>query len=186
MGMTSPPDPIREVNEKIRHRAQIYFAKDSGYLQDLAMLIEGQGHRALVLWALGHAGRIAGQLTARYPQEDRPAMAVRAAWAWARGAIRMRQAQRAILDAHAVAKQLDDPRDIALCHALGQACSVVHTPKHAMGLPMYELTAIVHEAGLQQCADALAARKADYIDTLLICAQAAQSDPGPWAAFIRD
>ena len=27
---------------------------------------------------------------------------------------------------------------------------------------------------------------ADYIDTLLTCAQAAQSDPGPWAAFIRD
>lgn len=50
-------------------------------------------------------------------------------------------AKRAILDVHAMARDMDDPADAALCHAVGQRCSCVHTPKHALGLPVYELTA---------------------------------------------
>ena len=38
-------------------------------------------------------------------------------------------AKKAILECHAMAKELTDIADIALCHAIGQACSVVHTPK---------------------------------------------------------
>lgn len=61
----------------------------------------------------------------------------------AQGKIKMPAAQRAILDAHAVAKEIDDPVYEAYCHAVGQAGSTVHTGGHAIGLPMYELTAIV-------------------------------------------
>ena len=56
-------------------------------------------------------------------------------------------AKRAILDVHAMAKLMDDPVDAALCHAVGQGCSCVHTPKHALGLPVYELTAVFLTGG---------------------------------------
>ena len=36
----------------------------------------------------------------------------------------MRAAQRAILDVHAFAKEIKSLEDIALCHAIGQACGV--------------------------------------------------------------
>ena len=62
---------------------------------------------------------------------------------WAMGKVKMPSARPAILAVHAMAKQLQDPGDAALCHGVGQGCSTVHTPRHAMGLPIYELTALV-------------------------------------------
>ena len=53
-----------------------------------------------------------------------------------------------ILAVHDYAKKTDDPIVQALCHALGQGCSTVHTVKHAIGLPMYEMTAMVKERGI--------------------------------------
>lgn len=55
----------------------------------------------------------------------------------------MPAARRAILAAHAAAKETADPVSIALCHAIGQACGTVHVETHAIGLAMYELTALV-------------------------------------------
>ena len=43
---------IQEVEKRIRQKNQIYFAKDSLFLQDLKDLLEAQDHRVLVLWAL--------------------------------------------------------------------------------------------------------------------------------------
>ena len=71
-------------------------------------------------------------------------------------------AKRAILDCHAMAKELTNPADIARCHAVGQACSVVHTAGHALGYPMYELTAIVLELGLDDCREPIEHRVRYY------------------------
>ena len=60
----------------------------------------------------------------------------------------MRYAQRKILDCHAFAKEAGCKEDVALCHAVGQACSVVHTAGHAIGYPAYDLTAIIHRYGI--------------------------------------
>lgn len=49
----------------------------------------------------------------------------------------------AILDCHTVSKTLSNPSDIALCHAIGQGLSTVHVETHAIGLALYELSAIV-------------------------------------------
>ena len=46
-------------------------------------------------------------------------------------------ARHAILQAHAVAKVMEFLEDIALCHAIGQACGATYT-KHAMGFPIYD------------------------------------------------
>jgi len=55
--------------------------------------------------------------------------------------------QGLILDAHAVAKEINDDECGALSHAIGHAGATVHVETHALGLPIYELTALVLKYG---------------------------------------
>lgn len=118
------------------------------------------------------------------------------------GAGRVPAARRAILAAHAAAKETADPVSIALCHAIGQACGTVHVETHAIGLAMYELTALVR-LGLEGSAALPAAsslpceplcheeitlplsrRLETYARRLLYWEQAVNAHPGPWAPFL--
>lgn len=175
---------VKEVEGKLRRGNQILFAKDSPFLQDLAELLRGQSHRVQVLWALSLVKEIVEVLERKYPEELRPREALVAARLWAQGEIKMRPAQRKILDCHAVAKGLTSLEDIALCHAAGQGCSVVHTPGHALGLPMYELTALVYRYGLMDCQDAVEARKREYVERLFYWGAHQMEGFDHWAAFI--
>ncbi len=84
---------------------------------------------------------------------------------------------------------------MALCHAVGQACSTVHVETHAIGLPMYELTALVHlyspenpSPARHEAGDSLPLLLSRQLETytrrLLYWEQAAPSHPGPWAPFL--
>ena len=84
-----------------------------------------------------------------------------------------------------MAKELTAPSDIARCHAVGQACSVVHTEGHALGYPMYELTAIVREQGIKNCRLYVESRNAYYVERLLHWIVQESGFPGTWAAFLR-
>ena len=110
--------------------------------------------------------------------------ALEAARNWAAGKIKMREAQRKILDCHGLAKELSSPADAAACHAVGQACSVVHTAGHAMGYPIYDLTAIVYRLGLENCREQVERRKEEYVDRLLWWAGRPEKDAGEWAGFL--
>ena len=59
-----------------------------------------------------------------------------------------------------------DAEDAALCHAVAQACSVVHTPRHALGYPVYELTARVIRSGFEGFEDDVERRVSEYADRL--------------------
>ena len=142
---------LAEVNAKATRHNQILFAKDSFLLDNLRHLIDQANRRALILWDLELADETARELAEKYPEDHRPRKAVAASGAWASGEIKMPIAKQTILNCHAMAKELADPADIARCHAVGQACSVVHTVGHALGYPMYEVTAIVLELGLGYC-----------------------------------
>ena len=85
--------------------------------------------------------------------------------------------RRAILDLHAMAKTLSDPADAARCHAVAQACSAVHTEAHAIGLAVYELTAIARESPPATCTDALDARITAYEAALPRCRADAPGRP---------
>ena len=93
--------------------------------------------------------------------------------------------QAAILDCHRAAKTLSDPAQAALCHAVGQACATVHTPGHALGFPVHELTAIVLQVGAQACREPVLSRCAQYQDRLLGWMDAEGQINGPWAAFLK-
>lgn len=176
---------LAEVKAKAGRRNQILFTGDSLLLVELRELIAGTNRRALILWALELAEETVCELESRYPGDCRPREVVEAVRAWAAGKIKIPLAKRAILDCHAMSKELADPADIARCHAVGQACSVVHTEGHAMGYPIYELTAIVLELGLENCREAVEAQVRDYEQLLRLWTEREQTDCRDWADFLR-
>jgi hypothetical protein len=178
-------DWMTELQARIKRRNQVLFRRDDLFLMELAELVRQTNRRALILWALELAEESARELMQRYPSDDRPQNAIRAAKLWASGKIKMPAAKGAILDCHAMAKELDSLEDIALCHAIGQAGSVVHTAGHAMGYPIYELTALVRRYGNENCQEALEARKQVYLDRLFFWQEREAQGAYQWASFLK-
>ena len=174
-----------EVKAKAKRKNQILFSKDSLLLTYLCQLIAQANRRALILWALELAEETARELAEKYPEDHRPLDAIAASRAWAFGEIKMPIAKQAILNCHAMAKELADPADIARCHAVGQACSVVHTVGHALGYPMYELSAIVLELGLDDCKDTVEQRVMYYKQRLRYWVEYEKNCQQNWAGFLK-
>lgn len=177
-------DWIDEVSLNLKKKRQVLFSKDSEYLQDLISLFQNQSHRVMSLWAFDFAEESIKKLKEKYPNEKRPREALEAARNWASGKIKMPLAQRKILDCHAFAKEISNREDITTCHAVGQACAVVHTAKHAIGYPIYDLTSIVYKLGVKNCKETVEARKLEYINKLLYWNNHLSEYSGNWAAFM--
>lgn len=177
-------DWLDEVRRRLRRKNELLFSRDSAVLQPLRDLLSRQDHRTAVLWALDLAEETVARLTEKHPDEQRPAQALQAARAWAAGEIKMLQARRAILACHDAARDMPCPEDAALCHAVGQACAVVHTAGHALGYPIYELTALVRRLGVSDCREAVQARMEEYLRRLMYWETHAQDMHGPWADFM--
>ena len=166
-------------------RRQILYDRGSPELQPLLTMMEGENHRTMVLWALDCAEGALVAFEAECPGEPRPRIALEKCARWARGEIKMPEAKRAILDAHAVAKEVDDRRLKALAHAIGQAGATVHTAAHAPGLAFYELTALALGAGDRR--DALVLERIGFYLERLEYWRAHVDDPGrSWAKFLAD
>ena len=176
---------LAEVKAKAKRKNQILFSKDSLLLTDLCQLIAQANRRALILWALELAEETARELAGKYPEDPRPREAIAASRAWASGEIKMPIAKQAILNCHAMANELAHPADIARCHAVGQACSVVHTAGHALGYPLYALTAIVLELGLDDCRDFIEQRVIYYTQRLCYWMEYEKSCQQKWAGFLK-
>ena len=176
---------LAEVKAKAKGHNQILFSKESILLNNLCQLIAQANRRALILWALELAEETARELAERYPEDRPPREAIAASRAWAAGEIKMPIAKRAILNCHAMTKELTNPADIARCHAVGQACSVVHTTEHALGYPMYELTSIVLELGLDGCRDTVEQRVMYYEQRLHYWLEYEKTCQQNWAGFLK-
>jgi len=176
---------LDEVQDKVNRKNLVLFDKNSKFLSDLTTLIKEQNHRPIIiLWAFEFADETVQKLLKRYPREKRLESAVLTSKNWAAGKVKMPIAQRAILQAHATAKEIESPEDIALCHAIGQACSVVHTNKHAIGFPIYDLTAIVRAHGVPECKKVVEQRKQEYMERLDYWQRNYKLLPHKWADFI--
>ena len=173
------------VNARAKRKNKGLFMPDDAIFDALAPLTERAGRRALVLWALSLAEEALPRLQALLPGETRPMESVRLARLWARGEVKMPAAKAAILACHAVAKEDVSAEAAALCHAVGQACAVVHARGHAMGFAVYELTAIARRAGTENCAPQIEARVCEYMKRLQEAQARAETDPGPWAKFLE-
>jgi len=177
-------DWMEEVNSNLKRKRQVLFSKDSIFLQDLELLLRNQSHRAVVLWAFDFAEETVKKLEAKYPSESRPRLALEASKLWASGQIKMPVAKKEILNCHAVAKEIHSLEDIALCHAVGQACSTVHARGHALGFPIYDLTAIVRSYGAAYCKTPVEIRKQEYIERIMYWGSHYEHYTEDWAGFM--
>ena len=175
---------MEDVRRRLSRHNQILFSRESLCLQELLGQIRQQKHRTLVLWAFRCVERPLAILRMHLPEEERPKQAVELCRLWAAGEVKMPVAKKALLQAHQVAKELTFPEDIALCHAVGHACATVHVETHAIGLPVYELTAIVRRYGLEACQKPVEDRLTAYLETLCACAREADTDTRHWAPFL--
>ena len=164
---------------------KILFDRDSPCLQELLRLLGVSGHRAQVAWALDCAEQALAVLEAQWPGEARPRAALQKCGAWARGEIKMPEAKRAILDAHAAAREAANPRLAALAHAVGQAGATVHVGTHAPGLAFSELTAIRLGAG-PAWEQAVAEKIGFYLERLAFWRDRADDPERAWASFLSD
>ena len=176
---------IDEVRINFGKNNQVLFSKKSEYLQDLTLLFQAQNHRTMALWAFDFASETIAELERKYPRETRPREALEAVQDWAAGKVKMRFAQKKILSCHAFAKEINCKEDIAMCHAVGQACAVVHTAGHAIGYPIYDLTSLVYKYGIRNCAIAIETRKQSYIDKILYWKTHLPDYKGEWADFMK-
>ena len=177
-------DWLDEVKRLLQKKNQILFARDYEYLRDLAALFQEQNHRTMALWVFDFSAGSILALEKKYPDEKRPGEALEAARRWAAGEIKMRPAQQKILACHAFAKEIACKEDIAMCHAVGQACAVVHTAKHAIGYPIYDLTSIVYRLGTENCSKAVELRKQEYLDKLFYWKEHLPDYQAGWADFM--
>lgn len=175
-----------DVKAKFRRKNKILFSRDSECLQDLLQLIQKQGHRTLVMWALDCAKVSLKEFEEKYPEESRPRTCLKLCEDWARGTIKMGEAKRAILGSHAAAKEMNDPQHEALCHAIGHAGATVHVGTHALGLPMYELTAIVLKYGIDHFEEPVQDKINFYQERLLYWQENTDQLKLAWAGFLLD
>lgn len=173
-----------EVSEKLKRGNQILFEKNGLFLNELNQLILLCSHRVLVQWSLDIAKDIASYLTTKYPNEDSFSSCYTCSKMWSFGEIKMQLAKKEILRCHAFAKTISDKVDIALVHALAQGCSVVHTPQHALGLPLYQLSSIVFNFGIDNSEEKLLTQLQYYMDRLIYWKTQTPLEDRKWATFI--
>lgn len=177
----------KEILEKrMKARRQILFSKDDDAIMSLNLLIDDMPRKAVVLWALELAEESVILLETKYPLEERPRTALTMTRMWTFGEVKMPVAKHAILDCHAVAKEISSTVDIARCHAIGQACGTVHTNGHAIGFPIYDLTALIRENGLENCDEAISDRINYYIEKLFYWKENYRDFSNQWASFLMD
>jgi len=174
---------FEDVEYKLKKKNKLLFSRDSKCLEDLLLLIRRQKHRTLVLWAFACVKTPLKIFESKYPDEKRPRNALDLCEKWAKGEVKMPDAKRAILDCHRVCREIDDAYFIALCHAIGQGVSSVHVETHAVGLAIYELTAIVL-ANRDNYQEVVKNKIKYYMDTLTFFQQHLEEIPYPWADFL--
>lgn len=175
-----------EMEQRKQRKNQILFAKTDPCLFPLWQRLEQVNRRTVVAWALACLEEPVEQLSRQYPANPRPREALETTRLWAMGRVKMPQARPAILAVHAMAKQLSDLGDAAFCHGVGQGCSTVHTLRHAMGLPIYELTALAHHTPPDQLAARLERKIQAYHETLDRCLALGDAALPCWASFLQD
>jgi len=138
------------------------------------------------MWAMDCAKVPLKQFESKYPDERRPRICLELCENWARGRIKMPIAKRAILDSHAVAKEINDSEYGALCHAIGHAGATVHVETHALGLAFYELTAIVLKYGKDNFQKPVSEKISYYLSRLLYWHENIDKLGLDWAGFLLD
>ena len=158
---------FRSTYRRIKSKNKILFTRESGCISDLSALICKQSHLTIVLWVFDCLKELSALILEKHPHEKDIQSAMDLCCLWAHGDIKMPMAKRAILDCHKVAKRLESPFDIAICHSIGQGLSSIHVETHALGMVFYHLTSLVIECEYKDFEDEVL-KKLDYYKERLI------------------
>jgi len=101
-------------------------------------------HKTLATWALDCAERVLPYFESKYPEDDRPRVAIETGRAWVKtGVFRMAVIRKAALDSHSAAREVkDDEVARSAARAAGHAVATAHVPTHALAAAVYAATAI--------------------------------------------
>lgn len=175
---------LDEIEMRLKKNNKILVSRQSDWIAEFDEKLKASSHRAVVAWALGLAIQDVWDLTEYIHEDPRAKECLYAAEAWAQGRIKMHEAQQKILVCHAIAKDYDNPVAIALAHAVGQACSTVHTVRHGIGLPIYEITADIRKYGRYGAKDRIDRKLSIYTFKLNYWNKNIDTYEGPWADFL--
>ena len=173
-------------NFGVMKKRKLVFDHNSLELADLKELISKQSHRVLIAWAFNCAFIFVNMVKDRYPDESRLIIAYDKAQRWAAGQIKMPEAKKAILNAHQIANEIDDEIYIALIRAVAQGLSTIHTPKHALGIVFYGLTAQYHAAEIKKRTKKIDDMINWFYERLLYWQDNTDKHYHQWADFIKD
>ena len=101
-----------------------------------------ESHRLLAVWAADCAEHLLPLFRAQRPEDNRPALAIEAARAWARGEIAVGTARDAAVAAHAAARDAGEGAACFVARASGHAVATAHMADHAPGAAIYVIKAI--------------------------------------------
>lgn len=164
---------------------KLLFSRESACIQPLRALVEKQTHKALVLWALDCAPRFLDIFERDYPSDTRPRELIEIAGLWAKGAVKMPVAKKAIHAAHHAATEAEaSPAAQAAARAVGHAAATIHVETHALGIVFYGLTALIY-AEKPADFDAFAAKEcAWFMDRLSYWEAHSEKVDTAWAPFL--
>ena len=98
-------------------------------------------HRLLAGWAADCVEHVLPLFTAKYPDDDRPGLAIETARAWSRGEVGVGEARAAAVAAHAAARSASDDAARAVARAAGHAVATAHMADHSLGV-VYAVRAV--------------------------------------------
>ncbi len=128
----------------------------SPYIVSLMNLIETQSKATICRWCIDYSEEHILPIYAKsYPNDNRLQSAIKAARDWLEEKIKLPEAKKHILNAHAAARELEsDPCAQAAARAVGQAASSIHVPTHSLGVAFYGAAAIAYDSvGLREAAE---------------------------------
>ena len=112
--------------------------------EEMLELVRNTDHKTLALWSIDCVLRILPYFERKYPQDNRPRLALVTLKAWIdTGVFKMAVIRKASLDAHAAARQMgEDSPARSAARACGQAVATAHVPRHSYGSALYAQQAI--------------------------------------------
>ena len=126
-------------------------------------VVQKTDHKTLAGWAIDCAERVMPYFEEKYPEDQRPRIAIETLQAWIdTGIFRMAVIRKASLSSHAAARDVgEDSPARSVARAAGQAVATAHVPTHAIGAAIYALQAI-HRAASDSNAEAAVAKERDW------------------------
>jgi hypothetical protein len=115
----------------------------TGLVRQITELVGNTDHKTLAVWACDCAERVLPYFEEKYPEDDRPRMAIEAGRAWAcTGVFKMSDVRKAALAAHAAAREAGGDDAARSAARAGQALATAHVPSHAIAAAVYAATAV--------------------------------------------